>query len=50
MYLCNPAVTSLALETTKTLDFLKNKESISIFDHGIEFRKFNSPFHTLGGT
>ena len=38
----------LTLGTPKTLDFSKNKGSISIFGHGVRFRKFNSLFHTLG--
>ena len=39
----------LDTRTPKTLDFFKNKGDISIFGHGVRFRKFNSPFHTLGG-
>ena len=38
----------LTLGTPKTLDFFLKKGSISIFGHGVTFRNFNSPFHTLG--
>ena len=31
----------------KTLDFLKNKGSVSIFGNGVRFRKCHSPFHTF---
>ena len=37
------------LQPVRGLFLKKNKGNISKFGHGVEFRKFNSPFHTLEG-
>ena len=39
----------LDLGTPKSLDFYKNLTTIPLFGHVVILRKFNSPFHSLGG-